>query len=311
MSLPPSKHRCLPLGPTLIGSKSTDMGADTFDNITMSMKNTVQADHFLEQSKIEMEKRFGSVFDNTMQNLMTFPPQYDYGVEIKKDDKSNKGETARRAGRAMQFGDENAIKQRIQIIEQNLLVKKTAEDTREKQYLQQILEKKRPLSCENKVILRFRNFFEKQRGICLHGYKPEEYLKRYLELAKDLRKKPSNNPVGLLPLEEHILRVMNIPVSDVDNWVQASMNKIQTISSNLQSTTSNSFSWRSIHTALDLDGTWEKCREDQRKALKKFLSKFAMKWDPKQKKMVDKKDKQGRKVECQYSNDTVMTKLFK
>ena len=90
------------------------MGVETFDNVTLSMNATAEAFHFLEESQNQMEKRFASVYDNSMQGLIAFPPQYDYGVEIKKYDKNpKKGEVARRFRSAMQYGDVNKIKHRI------------------------------------------------------------------------------------------------------------------------------------------------------------------------------------------------------
>ena len=171
---------CLGLGPSNIGTKNSYMGTETFDNIVSNeFKKTEEAAYMLEETKKQLEKKYSTVYDSTNQNMITVPAQYDFGVETKRGDKA----------RAMQYGEECLIKARIAQLEN--LAKKKAEDEREKSHLEQILIEKLPLSCEADVVLRFRSFFESEPGLCLHSFKPTDYLLRFIELAKELRKDSS------------------------------------------------------------------------------------------------------------------------
>ena len=100
---------CLKLWPSAIGSKTVNMGNETFDRLTLNLKNTPEAEHLLSETENHLKKHYKGIYDGTMQGLSTFPPHYDLGVEIKKNDKTEKGEWARQARRTMQYVDESLI----------------------------------------------------------------------------------------------------------------------------------------------------------------------------------------------------------
>ena len=125
--------------------------------------------------------------------------------------------------RAMQFGEEGLAEQRIA----ELTGSNKPADLKEGKFLQDVLDEKKPLSAEARVLKRFMTFFEKEPGICLHGFKPQEYMQRFKEMARVVRE--SQVPLELSRLEESILSVLNIPVNGIKQWVDSEMRKIQII----------------------------------------------------------------------------------
>ena len=293
---------CLKLGLTPIGSKSTNLGNDVFDNVTLKLKNTPEADFVLKETENHLTEQFKDLYDGSMQGLKTCPPKYDFGVESKK------GDWARNQRRTMQFVDEKLIKDRILILDQKS--NPAIEDIREKSHLEQVLKEKLPMSTEAKVIMKFQNFFAKHRGLLLHSYKPEGYLQRYLELARDLRQSNNDpqkyNPPNLTALEKDILDLLNIPSSDVDRWVLSSIKKIQM----KQTCGQNSYSGSIIQVALALNSKPKKERKNQWNELKKAFDPFEMEWDGLQKKLVAKTDAQGNPVTVLYDKDDIQRKLY-
>ena len=81
-----NSNNCLKLGPTLIGSKTTNMGQDVFDNVALKLKNTPEAKFLIEETEKYLKQEFKTIFDGSMQGLQTCPPKYDFGVESKKGD---------------------------------------------------------------------------------------------------------------------------------------------------------------------------------------------------------------------------------
>ena len=146
-----NSDNCLKLGPSSIGSKTTSLGSEVFDNVTLKLKNTPEAKFLLEETENYLKKQYKRIFDGSIQGLETCPPKYDYGVATKK------GHIAR----CMQYADEKLIKKRIQHLAQKQT--QTMEDDREKSHLETILKQKIPLSTEDKVIMRLQNFFQKYR----------------------------------------------------------------------------------------------------------------------------------------------------
>ena len=291
-----NSNNCLKLGPTQIGSKTKNMGNDVFDNVTLKLKNTPEAKFLIEETEKYLKQQFKSIFEGSMQGLQTCPPKYDFGVESKK------GDWARNQRRTMQFVDEKLIKNRIKCLDQK--INPSIEDIREKAHFDQLLLAKLPMSTEAKVILRFQNYFAKDRGLLLHSYKPGEYLQRYLELAKDLRQNNNDpkkyNPPNLTTLEKDILDILSIPSSDIDQWVLSSMNAIQM----KQSCVSNFFSGRIIHAALALNATPKRERKNQWNEFKGAFSPFQL-----QKGNV-KKDAQGNPITALYHKDEIQRKLY-
>ena len=288
---------CVDLGPTSIGNKTNDMGDGTFDkDVRVAFEDNEDAAFLLEETKNQLEKVHSSVYDETIQELITFPPQYDYGVESKKRGKA----------RAMQFGDEALIKSRIAQL--NKKTKLNAEDIREKKYLEDILDEKLPLSCEANVVLRVRNFFQHEPGICLHGFKPQDYLIRYIELAKEQRK--TNPPLKLSKLEESMLKILNISITGIDKWVNEAIVKIETEQSKICPATSRYIPCDIIHAALDFNGKCEKERKPQYIELKKAFPIFKTKFDSKQNREVSVLDHQGNKIKHEFTKDEIIQKLI-
>ena len=114
-------------------------------------------------------------------------------------------------------------------------------------------------------------FFKEEPGICLHGFKPQQYMERFKEMAREVRK--SLIPLELSKLEESILSVLNIPVNDVKQWVDSEIRKIEIIKQmQSQSQPPNRISGGTIRAALNLnDKKGEKGRETQFNQLKKPL----------------------------------------
>ena len=299
-----TKHRgnrsvCLGLGPSVIGTKNSNMGSETFDNIVSNeFKNTEEAAYMLEETKKQLEKKYSTVYDGgSNQNMITVPAQYDFGVETKRGDKA----------RAMQYGEECLIKARIAQLE--TLAKKKAEDEREKSHLEEILKEKLPLSCEADVVLRFRSFFENEPGLCLHSFKPTDYLIRFIELAKELRN--DSSPLQLSNLERSILRVLNIEISTIDQWAFDIIAKIEIASLKTQPISNSSFSGQVIANVLDVNGKLDKARKSQFTELKNKFSIYKTEWDDQNKQHVAKVDSQGNKTECYYTRNEIIHQLYK
>ena len=113
-----NQQNCLALGPTPVGSKAINMGNGVFDNVTLKLKSTPEAEHLLNETEKHLKEQYKNIYDGTMQGLYTFPPHYDFCVDTKKNDTSEKGEWARQARRTMQYVDESLIQQRIQQLDQ-------------------------------------------------------------------------------------------------------------------------------------------------------------------------------------------------
>ena len=145
-----NSNNCLQLGQTPIGSKTTNVGSNVFDNVALKLKNTPEAEFLLKETENYLAEQFKDLYDGSMQGLKTCPPKYDFGVESKK------GDWARNQRRAMQFVDEKLIKDRILHLDQNS--NPAIEDIREKSHLEQVLREKLPMSTEAKVIMKFQNF---------------------------------------------------------------------------------------------------------------------------------------------------------
>ena len=298
-----TKHRgnrsvCLGLGPSNIGTKNLNTGTETFDNIVSNeFKKTEEAAYMLEETGKQLEKKYSTVHDGTNQNMITVPAQYDFGVETKRGDKA----------RAMQYGEECLIKARIVQLEK--LAKKKAEDEREKSHLEQILIEKLPLSCEADVVLRFRSFFQNEPGLCLHSFKPTDYLLRFIELAKELRN--DSSPLQFSNLERSILRVLNVEISTIDKWVSYMIGEIKIEGLKMQPVSNSSFSGQVIANVLDVNGKLDKARKSQFTELKKTFGIYKTEWDDQNKQHVAKVDSQGKKIECYYTRSEIMHQLYK
>ena len=77
-------ENCLKLGSSAIGSKISNMGKEVFDKLTLSLKQTPEAEHLLIATEDHLKKNYREIYDGTMQGLSTFPPHYDLGVEKKR-----------------------------------------------------------------------------------------------------------------------------------------------------------------------------------------------------------------------------------
>ena len=72
-----------------------------------------------------LQDRYSKVYDGTLNEIISVPETYDYGVETKKGKKAF----------AMQYGNEKEIEARIQ----QLQGAKKAEDVKERTHLEEIL----------------------------------------------------------------------------------------------------------------------------------------------------------------------------
>ena len=303
--------KCINLGPSSIGTKTTDMGTNTFDKIVSTeFKTTKAAAYMLDETRKQLEKKYPSVYNVTNQRMISIPAQYDFGVEgkgggkeHKKDEKGKQKDKAR----AMQFGDESSIKDRIDQLKK--LPKKKDADTRELHHLEEILKEKRPLSCEASVVLRFRRFFENEPGLCLHSYNPADYLLRFIELAKELRK--TFSPTKLSPVEKSILRILNIPMSEIDQWVTEAIDKIEIENSKTNMPQFFLISGQTISKALELNEIPIKERKNQNIELKKTFSTFETKFDPKTNRVLTILDSHGKQKERFYKRSEIIHILYK
>ena len=111
-----NSYNCLKLGPSPIGSKTTSLGSEVFDNVTLKLKNTPEAKFLVEETEKYLKKEYKRIFDGSMQGLETCPPKYDYGVggQRERKERRKKGHIAR----AMQYADEKLIEKRIQHLAQ-------------------------------------------------------------------------------------------------------------------------------------------------------------------------------------------------
>ena len=316
-------QNCLRLGPSSIGTKNANLGNEIFDTLTLKLKKTPEAEYLLTKTEKHLQKQYGKIYDGTMPGLLAFPPHYDLGVDIKKNEKKgslakeakekarDKCEKARQARRTMQFVDESLIHSRIQQLESKIKNQKTnplMEDIREKSHLELILKEKLPLSTEAKVIMRLQNHFAKHRGLLLHSYKPETYLQQYIELARDLRK--ANNYPLLTGFEEDILNLLKISPAEVNHWVSSVMNEIKIEQSKTQVNTGHSFSGSVIQAGLALNTNSTKGRQNQWNELKQAFSKFETRWDSKNKKIIEITDAAGNLIERRYDQNTIIHKLY-
>ena len=92
----PSNHiesKCLHLGPSSIGSKAGNVGGDVIDDIA-KRKLGFLPDGMLEEIEKYLKDRFPTVYANKLNNIISVPENYDYGVETKRGMKA----------RAMQYG---------------------------------------------------------------------------------------------------------------------------------------------------------------------------------------------------------------
>ena len=294
---------CFDLQPTEIGTKTETMGTEVFDHLILKEFETSEdASYILQETKKQLKNRYSSVYDDTNKKLITFPAQYNFRVGKTNNDKA----------RAMQYGDEDLIKQRIKQLKKTSNLEQ--EDKRELKHLTEVLKKKQPLSWESSVVLRMRNYFANEPGLCLHGYKAKDYLIRYIELAKDLRKNDkAESSTSLSSLERSIVKLLGRNPSDIDEWVKNSMKEIENERKNVtsQTTALDIFTGKMIHDALNLNRRYKSDRKERAEKLKKLLPIFQAKWDEKQKKMVDILDQEGRRIRCQFSKDEIISKLYK
>ena len=316
-------HNCLKLGPSSIGTKNANLGNEVFDTLTLKLKKTPEAEYLLTKTENHLQKQYGKIYDGTMQGLLTFPPHYDLGVDIKKTDiKGNLGQEAmdiardkckraRQARRTMQFVDESLINNRIRELETKIQKQKKhpiMEDIREKSHLELILKEKLPLSTEANVIMRLQNHFGNHRGLLLHSYKPETYLQQYVELARDLRK--ANNYPFLTGFEEDVLNLLKISPADVNHWVSSMMNKIKIEQSKTLVNIRYSFAGSVVQAGLALNTNSTKRRQNQLNELKQTFCKFETRWDSQNKKMVQLTDASGNLIDCRYDQNTIIHKLY-
>ena len=73
--------RCLNLEPLEIGRNVVNMGTEPFDDqIIKEFKASEDASYVLKETQQQLKKRYPSVYDGSNQSLITFPAQYNFGV---------------------------------------------------------------------------------------------------------------------------------------------------------------------------------------------------------------------------------------
>ena len=151
------------------------MGTEPFDRRILNELDTCEdASFILKETQKQLQNRYSSVYDDTNQNLIAFPAQYNFTAGKRNNDMA----------RAMQYGDEDLIKQRIEQLRK--ISNPVREDKREFKHLTEVLKKKQPLSWESSVVLRMRNYYANEPGLCLHGYKAKDYLIRKIISFNDI-----------------------------------------------------------------------------------------------------------------------------
>ena len=68
-----NKHNCLRLGPTPIGSKNTNMGNDVFDQLTLPLKKTPEAEYLLNETEAHLKNHYKEIYDETILDFQPHP----------------------------------------------------------------------------------------------------------------------------------------------------------------------------------------------------------------------------------------------
>ena len=294
-----SKHRdkdCLHLGASPIGFKTGSVEGNVVDNQAKAILGRSQETKFmLEEIEKHLLERYPSVFDGTLNEVEKFPQLFDYGVNTKKGSKAF----------AMQYSIEETIEERIVALEGFNKI----EDIKERTHLKEILKEKRPLACEHKVNHRFANFFKNEPGLFLHGFKPTEYLQRFRELAKEIRK--TRSALKLQDIELCILELLGIQEQEIEYWVIDKLKSIKTKHGHEAAQRSTNFIsgvliWDALH--LISPESFPKSRKNQYNHLKTLFPKFENR--VKNGKQIDMVDENGHKIEKMYTLNEIRARLL-
>ena len=175
--------------------------------------------------------------------------------------------------------------------------------------MEEILNEKRPLACEDKVNQRFLEFFKNEPGLYLHGFKPKEYLQRFRELAK--HKRETISTLRLLDIEQCILELLGIREQEIEDWVKEKIGIMEIKSKQLPGNSSTSdipgtIIWDTFQ--LSMPKSFPKDRKNQ---YSQFRSVFPMyEKCVRNGKQRDKIDANGVKIEKVYSLNEIRARLM-
>ena len=287
------KHQnCVKLIAASIGKKPPhkSLGIGTIDDDAHNIFQSQEGKQMVKQIESFLERDYADVYDGSKQELITFPPRYDYGVETKN----------KQAARAMQYGNEADARKRIA----ELKGSKKAEDVKERNFLEEkVLRDKQPLAAEADVLKRFQDMFSKEPGLCLHGFKPSTYLAPLRVMAKEAIKNMNPNSIDLIQLQKQCLRMLNITDTGIKKWTNDQIQNIEIKQMQLSDNVTGATIWD----ALDLHSPPTE-RKNQFAQLKKLFPKFER--EIINGKGVDKKDDQGNKMETTYTKDEIRYKIL-
>lgn len=288
------KHRnCLNLEGLEISTTRRPIEGDVIDDEAKKiLQQCPEANFMVAEIENHLLERYPKVFKGTLDRIESFPQVYNYGVDTKNSTKAF----------VMQYGDESKIEARIQ----QLKPSKKFEDVKERTHLEDILKQKRPLACEEKVNLRFLRFFKDEPGLFLHGFKPKEYLQRFRELAKEIRK--SMTSLRLLDIELCVLQLLSIEKDEIEDWVNDKMSSIKTrtIQEHGISSIPGTLLWDVLK--LGSSDSSEKGRKNQYNQLKSLFPKFEK--IVQKGKLVDLVDENGDRIEKMYTKNEIRARLL-
>lgn len=291
-----NEKSCLSLEPSIVGTKHSFIGGNVIDNeAKIILGRCPEAKFMLGEIEKYLQDRYSKVYDGTLNEIISIPETYDYGVETKKGKKAF----------AMQYGSEKEIEARIQ----QLQGAKKAEDVKERTHLEEILHEKRPLACEDKVNQRFLEFFKNEPGLYLHGFKPKEYLQRFRELAKCKRETIST--LRLLDIEQCILELLGIEEQEIEDWVKEKIGIMEIKTKQLPANSSTSFIPGTIICdifQLNMPKSFPKDRKNQYSQFRSIFPLYEK--CVRNGKQRDKIDANGVKIEKLYSLNEIRARLI-
>ena len=126
------------------------------------------------------------------------------------------------------------------------LLKSSKTNTNDINKIRKFLADIEPQIAESDVFDELVLFFYNHRGIILHGYQPRNFLKVFVDIAADNRKRAKSKDRKLTELEKKILFALNIKIEDVE----ATADKIVT-ELKYEGPTINSFSTSKIHEKIN------------------------------------------------------------
>ena len=157
-----------------------------------------------------MRTNYGEVLDGTKKNLNVFPPAFDYDSRIET---------------SVVFDELAARKTRLEEAPQL-----SEKEEKELTSIQKFVTEFKPQAAEGEVFQRLICFFYANRGLFLHSYKLDTYLKRFVDEAKNSRKqaeKQGINNLQMTELEKNIAKALVIQENSLDEPGDKVVNKLR------------------------------------------------------------------------------------